>query len=109
MIVLLSALGGQAHHDPGEDAIVAPALPAVIEGLCQAIFPRGVAPSQPVAVDEDYAAEHAPIINTRRAMALRGKRAAGVPSARPNARKGCSSFSLLAEAEARKLLNINGS
>ena len=29
--LVLGPLGGQARHDPGEDAIVAPTLPAVVE------------------------------------------------------------------------------
>lgn len=30
------AFGGQAHHDPGEDAVVAPAFPTIVEDLCRA-------------------------------------------------------------------------
>ena len=66
----LGTLGSQTHHDPGEDPIVAPPLPTVVEGLGWAILPRRVAPSQPIAIDEDYAAKHPSIIDPRLAMAF---------------------------------------
>lgn len=66
----LGTLGGQTHHDPGEDTIVAPPLPTVIKRLCRTILLGCIAPSQPIAIDKDYAAEHTPIINARLAMAL---------------------------------------
>lgn len=72
--LLLAALGGQPLHHPGEDAHVAPPLPAIVEGLGRAILPRRVAPSQPIAIYEDYAAQDPSIIDPRLAMALRKKR-----------------------------------
>jgi len=68
--LVLGPFGGQPHHDPGEDPVVAPALPAVIQGLGRAVFLRRIAPPQPIAIDEDYSAEDAPIIDARAAMAL---------------------------------------
>jgi len=38
--------------------------------LVWAILPRGIAPTQPVAVDENDAAQHSPVINPWLAMAL---------------------------------------
>jgi len=45
-----------------------------MEGLGRAIRPRRIAPSQPVAIDEDYPAQHTPVIDPRPAMALREER-----------------------------------
>ena len=72
--LVFGALGGQAHHNPGEDPVLAPAFPAVVERLGGPVFPRRVAPSQTIAVDEDYAAQNPPIIDTGLAMALREER-----------------------------------
>lgn len=68
--LLLAAFGGQPLHHPGEDPHVAPPLPAVVEGLGRAILPRRIAPSQPVAVDEDYPAQHSPVIDPRLPVAF---------------------------------------
>jgi hypothetical protein len=67
---LLAAFGGQSLHHPGEDPHVAPPLPPIVERLGRSILPRRVTPSQPVAIDEDYAAQHTPVIDPRLAMAL---------------------------------------
>ena len=66
----ISTLGGKADHDAGEDTVIAPALPAIAEGLRRSIFPRRTAPSQAVAADEDNAAQHPQIIDAWAAMAL---------------------------------------
>lgn len=66
----IGALGGQADHDPGEDPVVTPALPAIIKCLGRSIFTRRIAPSQSIAIDEDNAAQHPQIVNSRTAMAL---------------------------------------
>lgn len=71
---VLGPFGGQAHHDPGEDSVVAPALPAVIQSLGRAVFLRCIAPPQPIAIDEYYAAEDAPIIDAGFAMTFRKER-----------------------------------
>ena len=72
--LLLAPAGGQPRHDPGEDPHPAPTDPAVVERLRRPILGRGVAPPQPIAIDEDYAAQHAPVIDPRTTMALREKR-----------------------------------
>ena len=72
--LLLGALGGQSLHHPREDPHVTPPLPTVVERLRRPILTRGIAPTQAIAIDEDYAAQHAPIIYTRLAMALREER-----------------------------------
>ena len=71
---MLGALGGQSLHNPREDPQVTPLLPTVVERLRWAILARGIAPTQAIAIDEDYATQHAPIIYTRLAMALRKER-----------------------------------
>ncbi len=68
--LLLGALGGQALHHPGKDTHVTPPLPSVVERLRWAILTRRIAPPQAIAIDEDYAAQDPPIIDTRLAMAL---------------------------------------
>ena len=55
----------------GTHALIAPALPAVVEDLIGAIFLRRIAPAHPVAIDEDYARQDAPVVNPRLAMGLR--------------------------------------
>ena len=72
--LLLAAVGGQSLHHPGEDPHVAPPLPAIAEGPGRAILPRRVTPSQPVAIEEDIAAQHASVVDPRLAMALRDER-----------------------------------
>jgi hypothetical protein len=52
--LLLAAFGGQPLHHPGEHPHVAPPLPPVVKGLGWTILPRRVAPSQAIAVDEDF-------------------------------------------------------
>jgi hypothetical protein len=61
---------GQPIHHPGEDPFVTPPLPAVVEGLVRAIFLRRIAPTQAIAIDEDYPAQHTTVIDERLAMAL---------------------------------------
>ncbi len=67
----ISVLGSQTSHHPGEDAFVAPPLPTVVERFVLAIGRRGVAPSQPIAINEDNATQHTSIINARLAVGLR--------------------------------------
>ena len=68
--LVLGALSGQADHDPGEDPVVTPTLPTVVEGLGRSVFLRRIAPPQPIAIDKDYAANDTEVINARLAMAL---------------------------------------
>ena len=48
-------LGGQAIHHSGVDNLLAPPLPAVVEGLLQAVFLRRDLQAKTIAIDEDYA------------------------------------------------------
>ena len=52
----IGAFGGQADHDPGEDTVVTPAPPAIVERLCRSIFSWCIAPSQAIAIGEGNAA-----------------------------------------------------
>ncbi len=67
--LLLTAFGGQTLHHSREDPHVAPPLPTIVERLRRSIFSRGIAPPQAIAIDEDYPAQHPPIIYPRLAMA----------------------------------------
>ena len=66
----LAVLSGQTGHHPGEDTLIAPALPTVVERLVWTIGFRGVPPTQPVAIDENNSTQHASIINARLAVGL---------------------------------------
>ena len=68
--LLFAAFGSQPFHHPGEDPHIAPPLPSVVERLGWTILMGRIAPPQPIAIDEDYAAQHAPVIDPRLAMAL---------------------------------------
>lgn len=72
--LLLAAFGGQPLHHPGEDPPIAPPLPSVVEGLWGAILTGRITPPPPIATDEDYAAQIAPVIDAGLAMALREER-----------------------------------
>jgi hypothetical protein len=72
--LVFGVLGGQAHHDPGEDPVIAPALPPVVEGLRRAVFFRRITPAQAIAIDEDYTAQDAAVIDAGLAMARRKER-----------------------------------
>jgi hypothetical protein len=72
--LLLGPFEGQSFHHPGEHPPVAPPFPPVVLGLGRAILPWRIAPTQAIAIDEDYAAQNPPIINPGLAMALRQKR-----------------------------------
>jgi len=63
-------LAMEALRVPAVAPIVAPPLSAVVERPGRAIFLRRVAPPQAVAIDEDYAAQHPPVIDARLAVAL---------------------------------------
>lgn len=60
----------QAVHHLDKNALVAPAFPAVIQRFHRAIFLQRIAPPEPVAIDENDADQHTPIIYTLAAMAL---------------------------------------
>ena len=63
-------LRSQPIHHPGEDPLVAPPLPSIVEGLRWGVFLRRIAPPQPIAIYKDYAAQHTPAIDTLLTVAL---------------------------------------
>ena len=60
----------QTFHHTEKDVFAAPPLPAIVERLRRAIFPRHLAPPQLISIDEDDLTQNAPIINALAAMAL---------------------------------------
>ncbi len=60
----------QTFHHPQEDALVAPAFSAIIKCHGGTLFLRRIAPSEPIAIDENDVAQNTPIINTGAAMAI---------------------------------------
>jgi hypothetical protein len=107
--LVLGPLGGQADHDPGEDPIVAPPLPSVIKGLRRTIFLRRIAPAQTIAIDEDYAAKNATIIDARLTVALGKERLQALHLRVRQPVKIAHRSGLLAEPESRQMPEINGS
>lgn len=107
--LVLAAFGGKTCHDPGEHPVVAPALPAVVERLRRTVFPGCITPSQAIAVDEDYAAKHAAIIDPRPAMALRKERLQALHLRLGQPVEITHRTGLLAEPESRQSPEINGS
>ena len=69
--LLFAVIGSQTRHQPGEDALIALPLPAILERLVRAIGRRRVPPPQPVAVDEDNPTRHTSVIDAGFAMGLR--------------------------------------
>lgn len=69
-LVFCSFRQRQAVHHLDKNALVAPAFPADIQRFRRAIFLRRIAPPEPVAIDENDADQHTPIIYTLAAMAL---------------------------------------
>ncbi|MFT5342032.1 MAG: hypothetical protein ACI9BH_001245 [Paracoccaceae bacterium] len=61
-------LAGQLHKDAREDSFAAPADPSVVKRLRGAAFHGRISPPQPIAIDEYYSTQNAPIINTGLAM-----------------------------------------
>ncbi len=55
--------GGGSFYHPEENASFPHPLPSVLERPVWTIFPRCIAPAQPVAVHENDAAQHQPIFN----------------------------------------------
>ena len=67
----LAALTGQFQQHPGEHTLVAPPLPTVVERLRRTVFRGRVPPSQPITINEDNPAQHAPVIDTWFAVGFR--------------------------------------
>jgi hypothetical protein len=106
---VIGAFGGQARHDPGEDALFTPAFPAVVESFGRTILPRRIALPQTIAIDEDYATQDPSIINPRLAMALGEKRFQALNLRLGQPVKIAHGLGLLAEPESRQRTEINGS
>jgi hypothetical protein len=62
--------GSRTIDHRGEDTFVDPPLSMIVEGLRQAGFFRRIEPPQPIAIDEDYAAQNTPVIHARLTVAL---------------------------------------
>jgi hypothetical protein len=62
----------QPDHHLGEDPLITPPLPTVVDCLVRSIVPRGIAPPQAIAIDEDYPNQNRPVINRRLAMGFGG-------------------------------------
>jgi hypothetical protein len=68
--LVLDALGGEPLHQPGKDTHVLSPLPLVVERRRCTLLNRRITPPQTIAIEEDYAVENPPIIDTLLAMAL---------------------------------------
>lgn len=55
--------GSQTCQDPGEDALIAPPLPAVVRGLVRSVLLGCISPAQPIAINEGNSAQHRSIIH----------------------------------------------
>ena len=97
--------GSQTDHDPGEDAVVAPALPA---GLGRTVLPGRVAPPQAIAIDEYYADQNAPVVDAGLAMAFGKERPQPLHLRICQPKNITRRSGLLAKPESRKLTEIIG-
>lgn len=86
-----------------------PALPTVVEGLGGPVFLRRITPPQPIAVEEDYAAENAAIIDAGLAMTLGKERLQAFHLGIAQPVKIAHRSGLLAEPESCQTPEINGS
>ena len=68
--LLFAVVSRQTGHHPGEDAFVAPSLPAIVQGLVRAVLLGCVPPSQAITIDKDNPAQNPSIIDTGLAMEL---------------------------------------
>ncbi len=68
---LFVMISGQTCHHPGEDALVAPSLPAVVERLVRAVSIWRIPSPKPIAIDEDNAIQDMPVIDARFAVGFR--------------------------------------
>lgn len=74
-----------AFHHLEKDALVTPAFQAAIKRRGGIIFLLSIVPSETVAVNEDDAAQKAPIIDALTAMALKKNMVENEPFAPPSA------------------------
>lgn len=61
--LLFTVLGSQTGHHRGEDTLVAPSLPTIVKRLVRPIGSRCVTPLYAIAVNENNAARHTPVID----------------------------------------------
>ena len=71
--VTLPPFCGKFSLNAGEDPQPAPAHPTIVKRLRRAIGIGRIPPAQPVATDEDYPAQHLPVVDPRLAMRQREK------------------------------------
>ena len=71
--LLFAMLRDQICQHPREDALLAPALPTTLERLVRTIGGRSITPAQAIAIDENYSAQHAPVVNSGLTVRLREK------------------------------------
>ena len=112
---LFRRLGGPVPAASKQNAPVAAAFPAIIEGLRRTVFRRCVAPAQPIAIDEDNPRQHPPVIDPgpaplgrfewqiacRATHATWERSAQAEPSVRRSARKDRSSHRLCVQRLSR--------
>ena len=72
-------------------------------------IPSGIAPPQPIAIDEDNPTQHAPVIDAWRAMALGKERLKAFDLRLSQPKQVAHECDLLAELESRQQPEINGS
>lgn len=108
--LLFAVFGSQTCHHLGENTFVAPSPPTVIEGLVWAIRRRGVAPSQPITINEDNPTQHAPVIDAGLLwdFGKNGSRRAICASVSQN-RSDIFTTARFSSGEARYNTKINGS
>lgn len=107
--LVFGAFSRQARHNPGEDAVVTPAFPAVVECFGRTILRRRIAPPPAIAIDENYATQNPSIINPGLTMALGKKRFQAFNFRLGQPIKNSRRSGLLAEPESLQRNEINGS
>lgn len=101
----------QPLHHVHERVSVASGLPPVVPRLVMTMGARRIAPAQPIAGDEDDAAQHPPVIHPRLAVALGkvGKNGRGRSICSSVRQKKVAHPGSLAETESDRDAYINGS
>ena len=62
--------GSQRLHRADEQTHLAPPFSTIVEHLVRAVVAERITPAQCIAVHENDAAQHPPVVNSRLAMAL---------------------------------------
>jgi hypothetical protein len=68
--LLFAVIRREADHHPGEDTLVPPPLPTVVEDLLGAVFSGRVPPPQAIAIDEDNPVQDPSVVDARLAVGL---------------------------------------